>query len=720
LTTLSSSSDTFSERTEVLHGEQNVVNTVLQFASKTKSRIDACVDHTRPSLAIGIKQLRKAFLDARNRGVRLRYVTEVTENNVGHCKELMKMVDELRHIEGIKGNFYLSETEYIAPASLHAKGKPASQIIYSNVKEIVAHQQQYIFDSFWNRAIPAEQKINEIEEGIVYYETKVLEDKEQIFNHMKSVIEKASERSVISSIGGMQLVYNNFFEEYKKIVDKQRRRGREKEGREGKGIRWITSIDKESIELVKVFLNAGMQIRHLKSLTPMNFAVDDRYFYATIDRMENGNFMKSLLTSNEPAYIRHYNSIFEELWKNGVEAAQRINDIEAGVDLADIEVIPSSARTQDLYLDIVKAASEEILWVFPTTNAFIRQDKIGAIQLAKEAAKERDVKVRILMPANSLIEQKVQKLKENCPDSVLDVRYIEQMTETKATILVVDRKASLVMELRDDSKSTFVEAIGLSTYSNSKAGVSSYVAIFENLWVQSELYEQLKLHDKMQKEFINIAAHELRTPIQPILGLTQVLCNKIKDNEHLELLEVVIKNARRLQRLTEDILDVTKIESQSLNLRKEKLNLNDMVAVALEDYKDEIGKTNGKLKLVYEDKENDNTCIVEADKNRLFQVLGNLLANAVKFTKEGDISVSIEKKDTQTIVSINDTGTGIDPEIYSRLFTKFTSKSVTGTGLGLYVSKGIVEAHGGRIWAENNADDRKGATFYFSLPLRKQ
>ncbi len=175
-----------------------------------------------------------------------------------------------------------------------------------------------------------------------------------------------------------------------------------------------------------------------------------------------------------------------------------------------------------------------------------------------------------------------------------------------------------------------------------------------------------------------------------------------------------------MQRLTEDILDVTKIESQSLNLRKEKLNLNDMVAVALDDYKDEIGKTNGKLKLVYEDKENDNTLIVEADKNRLFQVLGNLLANAVKFTKEGDISVSIEKKDTQAIVSIKDTGTGIDPEIYSRLFTKFTSKSVTGTGLGLYVSKGIVEAHGGRIWAENNADGRKGATFYFSLPLRKQ
>ena len=431
-------------------------------------------------------------------------------DNVGYCKELIKMVDELRHIEGIKGNFYLSETEYIAPASFDAKGKPASRIIYSNVNDIVEYQRQFVFDSFWTRSIPAEQKIKEIEEGIIRYETKVLENKEQIHIHMKSVIEKASEESVVSSIGGMQLVYNNFLEEYKKIiVDKQRGGG----GRKGKGIRWVTSVDKDSVELVKVFLNSGIQIRHIKNLTPMNFAVDDRYFYATIDKMENGELMKSLLTSNEPAYIRHYNSIFEELWKNGVDALERIKDIEAGVDLADIEVIPSSGRAQELYLDIVKSASEEILWIFPTVNAFIRQEKIGAVQLAKEAVKERNVKVRILVPANSLIEQKVQQLKQYCySNDMIDVRYIVQMSETKATILVIDRKASLVMEIKDDSKTTFVEAIGLSTYSNSKAGVSSYIAIFENLWRQTELYDQLKeaherlkRHDKMQKEFINIA-----------------------------------------------------------------------------------------------------------------------------------------------------------------------------------------------------------------------
>jgi two-component system, OmpR family, sensor histidine kinase VicK len=166
--TTEASSNAIRERTQVLHGEQNVVNTVLQFTSKAKSRIDACVDNTRPSLAVEIEELRKAFLDAKCRGVKLRYVTEVTEDNGGYCKELVKMVDELRHIEGIKGNFYLSETEYIAPASLHEKAKPASRIIYSNVNDIVEHQRQFVFDNFWSRSVPAEQKIKEIEEGITH------------------------------------------------------------------------------------------------------------------------------------------------------------------------------------------------------------------------------------------------------------------------------------------------------------------------------------------------------------------------------------------------------------------------------------------------------------------------------------------------------------------------------------------------------------------------
>jgi two-component system, OmpR family, sensor histidine kinase VicK len=718
----------------------NVINTELQFFSNSKSRIDTCMNHTRPLLAISLKEIWKAFTNAKSRGVKLRYLTEITHDNISSCKELLSIVDELRHLDGVKGSFMISESQYLAPVVLFENEKVASQIVCSTVKEIVEYQQN-VFDNLWSEAVSAEQRFREIEEGVEHPETRVLKNKAEIFGYLKSIAENAYEQSTCCSIGGMQLVHNYFLNEYKKIVD--RSRGRKKES---KGVRWITSIDKDSIDLVKIFLDSGMQVRHVKNLIHIDFAVDNKNFNATVDKMEAGKLMESLLISNESAYVSHYNSVFEELWKNGIDATERIKDIEAGVDLADIEVIPSSARAQERYLDVVRSAKEEILWIFPTVNAFIRQDKIGAIPLAKEAVKEKNIRVRILIPASSLIEQKIQQLKQYCsPNNIIDIRYIVQMSDTKATILVVDRKASLVMELKDDSKATFIEAIGLSTYSNSKAGVLSYVAIFDNLWRQTELYEQVKdardslaqsnkqleeaneqleTHDKMQKEFINIAAHELRTPIQPILGLTENLLSNTKDIRQVELLQVISRSAKRLQRLTEDILDVTKIESQSLNLKKEWFNLNDVIANIVDDAltSDASLKKEGStptVKLEY----HVQNIFVQADKGRITQVIDNLLSNALKFTKEGTISINLERKkdddyhNDYVLISVKDTGQGINPEILPKLFTKFATKSETGgTGLGLFISKSIVEAHGGKIRAENNSDG-KGATFAFSLPI---
>jgi signal transduction histidine kinase len=248
------------------------------------------------------------------------------------------------------------------------------------------------------------------------------------------------------------------------------------------------------------------------------------------------------------------------------------------------------------------------------------------------------------------------------------------------------------------------------------------------LWKQADLYQQLensnkelaaaneklKESDKIQKEFINVAAHELRTPIQPILGLSEVLQSKIEDNEQHVLVDVISRNAKRLQRLTEDILDVTKIESNSLQLKKERFNLNEVIMSVLADYESRIKKINDvEVSLI-----NKGVFFVEADKGRLNQVISNLLDNAIKFTQKGSIVISTQRKDNDNnvIVSIKDTGIGIDHELMPRLFTKFASKSFVGTGLGLFISKSIIEAHGGRIWAENNPDG-KGATFTFTLPL---
>jgi two-component system, OmpR family, sensor histidine kinase VicK len=163
------------EVTRVFYGVETVISTVIQFLNQTNNVVYACVDQTRPVLALDIFALKKAFEDAKSRGVKLMYVTEITKDNVYYCKQLMEIASELRHLDGIKGNFYISETEYLAPATLHEKGESASQIIYSNVNEIVEHQ-KYLFDSFWDRAIPAEQRIKEIEEGVEAEFTKVITD----------------------------------------------------------------------------------------------------------------------------------------------------------------------------------------------------------------------------------------------------------------------------------------------------------------------------------------------------------------------------------------------------------------------------------------------------------------------------------------------------------------------------------------------------------------
>jgi signal transduction histidine kinase len=315
---------------------------------------------------------------------------------------------------------------------------------------------------------------------------------------------------------------------------------------------------------------------------------------------------------------------------------------------------------------------------------------------------------------------------------IMDIRSFEKNLLSRITLLIVDRKESMIWELKDDAKDTSYEAIGLSTYSNSKSIVLSYISIFENLWKQTELYEQvkeanerLKLQDKMQQEFINVAA-----PIQPILAAIGVLHSAkghISEEQLDDSLDLIRRNARRLKRLAEDLLDVTKIESQSLKLNKERLNLNDVISSAVQEIsREQIDSSSRKVQITFEPKGVDQDFIfIEVDRQRLTQVIINLLSNAVKFTKGdgGSISIGVQKTKAEhghgqkvIKVSVRDTGTGIDPEIFPRLFEKFVSKSFQGTGLGLFITRNIIKAHGGKTWGVNNPDG-KGATFTFSLPV---
>jgi signal transduction histidine kinase len=232
--------------------------------------------------------------------------------------------------------------------------------------------------------------------------------------------------------------------------------------------------------------------------------------------------------------------------------------------------------------------------------------------------------------------------------------------------------------------------------------------------------EQLELHDRMQQDFINIAAHELRTPIQPILGLSQILRTKLKDSMFIDSLDIIVRNAIRLRRLTEDILDVQKIESHTLQLNIESLDLNALISDLVTDYRKQLLNEKKEGIRLLTEFNYSKPIVLYADRYRLVRVVDNLLNNSVKFTKEGTIVTSVkegmDQQRHEIIVSVKDTGRGIDPDILPKLFSKFITKSHRGTGLGLYICKAIIEAHDGKIWAENNIVGR-GATFSFSLPF---
>ena len=589
LASSSANAPSTSEKTEVIYGSDKTTKAILEFLKSAEFSMNICADHTWPSVAMGVEVYKKGLSELKARKVRFRAITDITRDNVKHCKELVQIA-ELRHLDGIKGNFGISEKAYTASATLR-EATLLQQVIYSNVKAIL-EQQHYVFETLWNKAISAEEKIREIEQGL------------------------------------------------------------------------------------------------------------------------------------EP-------------------------DI--------IEVIQNPAKTAKLYLDLIKNAAREILLIFPTTNAITRQNSVGALQLLKQAAEQNKVNVRLLMPSigdsdnnrvalsnpdytskNSVTDYSNIKrlLLSDALSNNIDIRHIKKASETKATILIVDRRYSLVIELRDDNESSFEQAIGFSTYSTSRPGVLSYISIFESLWVQTELYEQLtqsnehlalaneqlKIHDRMQREFINIASHEMKTPTQAILGMSGLL--KYYPERRDELIEIIQRNAKRLQALTSDILDVTRIESQTLKLEKERFNIFDLVSEVVDDHRERIKDSRNKnIELSYDsDEDGKRRIFVEADRGRITQVLTNLLNNALKFTDEGQITVSTyqnndsnDNKDEVT-VRVVDTGSGIDNGIYPKIFSKFATKSHQGTGLGLFISKSIIEAHGGRIWAKNNTDGR-GATFIFTIPI---
>ncbi len=499
----------------------------------------------------------------------------------------------------------------------------------------------------------------------------------------------------------------------------------------------ITNIEKGSIQAVNQLIEAGAEIRHIDKRMLRRCVIYDNsiaYFSIVEEPLIAGEALENVeetdgqdlwISSVEVAVIKSARERFLSDWERAIPSVDRINELEKGKPIEITRIIRDNNEAVEIYKSLIDTANTQILYLLPSARALIRIKSAAILHSLLDSATVRGVKVRVLCPIDSenlhIIEQ-IRKTKN------IELRSYESST---STLLITDREHVFTAELRKNTTYNILEALGLTTYSNSKPTVQSYITLFESLWKQKQLYDELeeshnqlelaneevKLHSKMQNEFINVAAHELRTPLQPILGLSDSLRHKTIDPEQRELANVIFRNARRLQRLAENILDVTKIEGGTLELRKERFNIIDFISNVLKYYNIEEQKD---YKGTFSYRPAEKLILVEADSNRIMQVIYNILSNAFKFTKnvhELVVSITVQKIDNdEVIVNIKDNGIGIDLQMLPRLFTKFATKSQTGTGLGMFISRSIIEAHGGKIWAKNNSD-AKGATFTFTLPI---
>jgi two-component system sensor histidine kinase VicK len=483
--------------------------------------------------------------------------------------------------------------------------------------------------------------------------------------------------------------------------------------------RYLFEITKDNIQYCRNLMQIVGNDNHICHSDDIeaNFVVSEKEYLGSITLKEPH---QQAIYSNMESIVEQHISIFDTLWHKARPAEQRAEDIQEGIEPEFYDVISDYEKAQKKYIDLAKSIDKEGLLLFANSKAMIRANKIGAIDYLIEASAKKGAIVRIVCPLAEENSEIVEMISKRAPD--IRILNYDNNTSSHSGLFIADRAKLMRFELKDPKAEQFSGAIGFVIFSNNKVSVESSKSFFELIWnerIQQEKlkeYEKLKEADKMKTEFINVAAHELRSPIQPVLGFSEFLLKKEGNIEqYRDLLNAINRNAKRLQRLTENILDVTKIESHTLDLHKEKVNMNEEIQKVIHDVNCQIHNSD-KLKIVF--LEPENSVYVEADKIRLYQTIANLLINAIKFTKEGNITVSAGVKDNnnEITISVKDSGEGIHPVIMPRLFTKFVTRSNMGTGLGLFISKSIIEAHGGRIWAENNADG-KGATFSFSLPL---
>lgn len=714
------------ERTDVLFGQENVEKAIVGVILGAESKMHACIDLVGPSMSLSIEPVRQAISEASKKKIKPQYITEITRENIDDCRRLIGLGVELRHLDGIKGNFGVTDSEYCATSRLESE-KPILQLVYSNSKPVV-EQHEYLFQTLWNRATPAETRFKEIEEGLPRYDTRILRDPEQILEETKKLLVASKRYSVSSVAGGLSYATTFMADEFRQVFEKIRRG-------EHEGIRWLTTIDETNAETAKKFIELGMEIRHTHNLPAESFGVSDKGVGITVTKVEVGKLTSSAMFSDDPVYVGHYLIAFEELWKSGSDASVRIKEIKEGIEEPRMRIIRNRTEVPEVFVQMVDQANEELLLLLPSSNSYRRLEKIGVIDSLRKAAK-RGVKIRILAP-------RVSAQESLAGSGGIEFKAIREATGLNTvTVLVVDKTRSLIIEQQDDTKEKFVESIGVATYSSRGSTVKANIRFFERMWEEvGEREREVKLLEKerrsrMEAELLqDILAHDIRNYNQAARLNAELLQEDIGNApaESLKpLVDSVISSIDGSTRLVERAAKIGKILAEGSSVTLSPVSLAETIASA----ETVVRRSQHEKEISIEKPHDLDGKSVMADE-MLQEVFVNLFSNSGKYTEEKQVRIDIqlseiggeeeishsnggEKQKAGRFykISITDYGHGIANEQKSDLFTRYL-KTARGSGLGLSIVHALVhDRYGGKITVRDRVegDYSKGTVIEIILP----
>ncbi len=686
-------------RTHILYGVNNALSYGSKFMQNVKKKMDITFDHKAPSIVIKIPLYYDGYKDILNRGGKIRCITEITKDNIQYCRDLLNIVSELRHLDGLKGGIAMNESEYMATTILQEE-QPLTEVIYSNAKEVVS-QGQYIFDTFWNNAIPAIKKIKEIEEGIILEKTEVIFGVENTTTLINNFISNAKLKiDICLDATGPSLVAN--VKEFETGLNQSKRKNTKN--------RFLTEVTKDNLSFCKI-LSKFVEIRHLDEIKG-NFSITESEYIST-PILIGKQPISELIYSNVKKIVEQQQYIFDILWNKSIPLVKKIKEVEEGIEIEFVEVIDDPIRARDLYIKSLESSKGELLLFIPLHMLFIIQREIEFIKIINRFKIGSSIEVKILVtPRTELIKinQDIDRFLLYGGINNIAIRTLEKDLEVKSlertAIAIIDRKISLVLELKDNSIDSFENTIVFSIYSNNKTFVTSYIAIFESLWRYIELFKQFKeidknfkfqesnlenqieqktqnllkinknlevLHkkvlkekralkksnwelvttDKVKNEFISMMSHELRTPLVPIKGYTEMLLKTgllgELNEKQIKAIQIIHRNVKKQESLVEDMLDCTKLEMGQLKLSKKDVIVSDLFTNIINDSKSILEEKQISILVKI------NTKLINkiyCDEKRIEQVFSNLIKNSIDFVPEkgGEILLMVEEEEEEEMI----------------------------------------------------------------------